>query len=192
MNRKMNLTVALVIGSMSAFATSAFAGEPSPTGSLLISGSVDAVAQVEIFSVGSNSSAIESYTSLNLVTGESAQGIATIHEKCNHESGYTMTISHSELSAKSFLSSSTTSSKIAYTLTYGGAAVGFTDGAKVFTTNGMADYPYFTNKALAITIVADDLPEATPNSGVVGFNKLSILPAGVYSDTLIFTIAAKA
>jgi hypothetical protein len=193
MNRKMNLTAALVIGSVSAFATSAFAGS-SNTGNLVISGTVSAVAEVEIYD-SANAEAITTYTTLNLGLGESSTQIATIHEKCNHEAGYTMTISHVNKGsggAESWLGNAG-SSKIAYTLTYDGSAVAFVAGSVIMTSTSAInpDYPSFTPKALAITIV-DSVSTSTPNSGVVTKNNLSILPAGTYSDTLTFTVAAKA
>jgi hypothetical protein len=93
MNRKMNLTAALVIGSVSAFATSAFAADPTDVGILTISGTVAAVTLVQVVAAD-DSTPLAAYTTLNLATGESSNEIAHIQEKCNDSDGYKVILTH--------------------------------------------------------------------------------------------------
>jgi hypothetical protein len=192
MNRKMNLTVALVIGSVSALATSALAADNEAA--LTISGTVSAVATVAIYDAA-NSDPLSSVTNLNLATGMSDVKIATIRELCNDFTGYTMTLAlgNSE-SGASYLKGAIdgNTAKVAFSVKYGGDAVTFSGGlATVTSTSAISvGYPSVATKDLLITI-ATGSEETTPNNGASGKNVLSILPADTYSQTLTFTIAGK-
>jgi len=193
MNRKMNLTVALVIGSVSALATSALAADNEAA--LTISGTVSAVATVAIYDA-TNSDALSTFTTLNLATGMDAVKIATVRERCNDSTGYTMTLAlgNGESGATSYLKGvvSGNTAKVAFSVNYGGEAVTFSGASATVTSTSAISvgYPSVAAKDLLITI-ATGSEETTPNNGASGKNVLSILPADTYSETLTFTIAGK-
>lgn len=166
-------------------------------GTVNLSGEVETVTELEVADASdANPGATTSYTTLDLSAGESDTIVAYVHEKCNSQAGYTVTVASAnavaDLDGNLYLKGAvgTNPHLIAYTLKYADVAVVMEDGEGLVTdaTAANVDFPEFTSKSLKITI-ADDGDEAT-NSGAAGDNYLASLFADIYSDVLTFTIAA--
>ena len=100
--------------------------------------------------------------------------IATVVEKSNSSTGYTVTLS----SANGWLLLGSSSS-LAYTLAYGGTAVS--------TASAAAGVPTTITDSTATTPAA-----GTSKNLAISFDgSTSLLPSGDYSDTLTVTIASK-
>jgi hypothetical protein len=111
----------------------------------------------------------ETYNFPDLTAGANNVQVGTVTEKCNNSSGYKVTLTSAN---KSNLLGSSTGSKIAYTLTYGGAAVNRTSGSAT-VTNASAKTP------------TAGVINAVLNTFAGGF-----LVADTYADTLTFTMSA--
>ncbi len=110
--------------------------------------------------------------SLNLEASQTDLLVATVKEKCNRPGGYTVSVQSANLG---FLKGATgNTDTIAYTMTYGGAAVSLTGGSVTVTPDGAKTGPSGTNKEVRITYTGNDF-----------------LTEDTYTDTLTFTIAAK-
>lgn len=162
--RKSLITLLITLG--------AFALNASTTGNLTLIGVVNGVLDITVTEEASASS-------LDLVTSQSDLKVATVNEKSNKSSGYTVTLESAN--AKSASSSNPTlnnnsgnGDSLTYSLKYDGSGVSFTNGVATITDTINTTSSSGVNKDLLISYIGD--------------NSLS---EGTYEDTLTFTIAAK-
>lgn len=144
---------ALLISSVATAAT---------TGSLILRGNVPDILSIEV-----NAEAIA--TTLDLSTTQTDLKVATVQEKSNSETGYTVSISSANNGA---LVRSGGSESISYTMSYDGASV---DLSGVDTFNNAAAAAVTVNKDVEISYVGQSFDD---------------LVAGDYEDTVTFSIAA--
>jgi hypothetical protein len=111
----------------------------------------------------------ETYNFPDLTAGANNVQVGTVTERCNNSTGYKVTLTSAN---KSNLLGSSTGAKIAYTLTYGGAAVNLTSGSATVTNATTKTATGGVTDAVLITFAG-------------GF-----LVADTYSDTLTFTMSA--
>ena len=118
---------------------------------------------------------------MDLTTTEAGRLIATVNERSNSSTGYTVTLTSANLAAdvsgatEPFFAHTTASGTLEYTLTYGGAAVaGWSSGSAVITDTVGTTAPEWLSKELRISYVGS-----------------TTLPAGDYEDVVALTISAK-
>ena len=118
---------------------------------------------------------------MDLTTSASGRLIATVNERSNSATGYTVTITSANLEADTggatspYFVHTSASGTLDYSLTYGGSAVvGWTSGTATLTDSLGTTAPEWLTKELRISY-----------SGSV------TLPAGDYEDILTITISAK-
>jgi hypothetical protein len=166
-------------------------------GTVTLSGEVLTVTELEVADANdANPGQSTSYTSLDLAAGESDTIVAYVHEKCNSQLGYKVTVESANATADAngylYLKGAVAENphKVAYTLEYDNVAVVLTAGAAEITSveDPNANFPQFNSKPLSITIA--DNGDTAANSGAPADNYLAMLFADTYSDTLTFTIAA--
>lgn len=153
-------------------ATLAIGLSAATTGNLTLTGVVNGVLDITVTPEAAA-------TGLDLVTSQTDLKVATINEKSNKSSGYTVMLESAN--AKSASSATPTLNSISgngdslsYSLKYNGSAVTFTNGVATVTDSTATTSATGVNKDLLISYVGD--------------NSLS---EGSYEDTLTFTIAAK-
>lgn len=144
---------ALILSSVATAAT---------TGSLILRGNVPDILSIEV-----TAEAIA--TTLDLSTTQADLKVATVQEKSNSETGYTVSISSANDGS---LVRSGGSESITYTMKYNGVAV---DLSGVDTFNNAAAAAVTVNKDVTISYVGQDFDD---------------LVAGDYEDTVTFSIAA--
>lgn len=118
---------------------------------------------------------------LDLTSTESSRLIATVNERSNSATGYTVTLRSANLAAdlsgatEPYFAHTSATGTLEYTLTYGGTAVtGWTSGASVVTDSVSTTTPEWLSKELRISYTGS-----------------ALLPAGDYEDVLTITISAK-
>ncbi|MFQ3619719.1 MAG: hypothetical protein SNJ78_02130 [Spirochaetales bacterium] len=141
------------------------------TGNLVLTGTVPPILQITV-------TALPAASNLDLSTTATVS-VATVLERSNKKGGYTVTVTSANAVAASaalpfFKSADPANSDIlAYSLTYGGAAVTFVSGSALVTDSNARTTGAGASKAVEISYTGDFLYEDT------------------YSDTLTFTITAK-
>jgi hypothetical protein len=161
---KVNKTAILVVG-FSILAASYAAA--ATNASIVVSGTVPDLTSITV----STASDIQN---LDLSADISGKSIATVTERSNRRTGYTVTLQSANggaLVGVDPLNADT----VPYTLTYGGSPVTFSSGTATVTDASSKTTGTGTSKNLAISVAGATL---FPNSDT-------------YSDTLTFTIAAK-
>jgi hypothetical protein len=140
-----------------------------PTGSLALSGLVTTTVDVTVTAETGTLAA----TALPILLGATHYKIATINEKSNSKTGYTLSVG----STNGFTLKSTGTDAVAYTLTYGTTDFTSLSGAVILTTSLAAKTALAgVSKELFITFPA---------------TTATLLTADTYGDTLTFTIAAQ-
>lgn len=119
--------------------------------------------------------------SMDLTTTVAGKLIATVHERSNSSTGYTVTLTSANLAAdisgatEPFFAHTSASGTLEYTLTYDAAAVGaWSGGTAVITDSVGTTAPEWLSKELRISYVGS-----------------AALPAGDYEDIVTLTISAK-
>ena len=132
------------------------------------------VAQILTVDVVANGNA----NTLDLISAQTDLLVATVTEKSNSVTGYTITLASANAAAATATLNGTTggnTDNLTYTIEYGSAPVGLTLGAATVTDT--------TGK----TAATGDVKNVTISFDGTG----SFLSADTYEDTLTFTIAAK-
>jgi hypothetical protein len=168
----MNMKSSTVRGVLVALAIVAMAGVPAiaaTTGSLALSGTAPQVLDITV-------TGVSGYAALALSTDVIDQEIASVVEKSNSKTGYTVVLSSANVESDVLsLNSAATGEKLVYTLKYNRAAVSFSSGSATLTTSATKTLKAGTTKAMTISFSGAD----------------ANLAEGTYTDTLTFTIAAK-
>ena len=119
--------------------------------------------------------------SMDLTTSATSRLIATVHERSNAVTGYTVTVTSANLAADTsgatgpYLAHTAGGGSLSYTLTYGGASVGpWSGGSVVVVDSGGITAPGCISRELRISYTGSPM-----------------LDAGDYEDRLILTISAK-
>lgn len=153
---------AVLIAVIALFSFSTFAGTSD---TLTLQGTVAAILDVVVTpDVGGANTSLDLKTSTPIAPG---QIVASVHEKSNSSSGYSISISSANGSK---LLHTNTVDSLSYSLTYGGAAVVMPATLNTAYTSGTME----TDKAVGIVYTGN-----------------ASLASGVYSDTITFTIAAQ-
>lgn len=142
------------------------------TVTLDLSGTVEALRDLSI-------STVAGYNSLDLDADATDTDVANVTELSNL--GYKVTVASTTAGTGSvaYLSSATTSQKLAYTIKYGTQAVSLTSGVGTITTSATKTVAAGVTKLVEISWV-----------GRVDHQGALLSPATDYNDTLTFTIAA--
>ena len=171
-NIKLMKTRWIIVAVCSLVAASATSVMGATSGNLGLSGSVPVILEI---TVNAGAGAIALTPSSNV----SSASIGTVVEKCNDPDGYTVTLSSqngvTNVANSGVLVGQNASETLAYSLSYGGASVSFSEGLATVTdvaTKSSAD-----GDAKTVLIIYDGTS--------------SNLATDTYSDDLTFTIAAK-
>jgi hypothetical protein len=143
------------------------------TGSLTLQGTVPAILEITVTGTGN-------YNALDLTTDASNLVVATVNERTNSKTGYTVSVKSLNAegagSSQAFFAGSDVANTdtLNYNISYGGSAVTL-DGSGLATVTDSAGKTLGTgeNKDVAITYTG------------------TFLNADTYTDTLVFTIATK-
>jgi hypothetical protein len=158
------LSAVFALGSVSA----------ATTGSLLLQGTVPEILEITV-------NADPAATALDLSVDASSVKVATVIERSNKKSGYTVTVESANGAAQSSNSGLFVNDdpgitdSLSYDISYGGSPVSLTNGAGMIS----------------------DVSTKTPGTGsskdvTISYTGSTSFPyEGTYSDTLTFTIAAK-
>lgn len=164
MLRKMAIVIALtglISGASSAFGAS--------KASLFLVGEVEVINELYVTPV------LGDLDALNIVDGESSRNIASVEEKSNNTTGYTITM---ESTNTGKLEHNNGTSDVAYTIKYGIAsaiAPGAPGAAVLVKTVATLTALTTATTPVLITVAAGG----------------GLLPAGAYTDTLTFTMTAQ-
>lgn len=156
----------LVLGLVLGFAKTTYA---SSSATLFLEGFVETICEIYIDPV------IGALTTLDVVGGETSRNIATANEHFNGVTGYTVSL---ESANAGNLTHNNGTNSVAYTIEYDGAAA---------AVPGAIGSPT-TVKTVAGPLTAAIVDASTVDITVTGGG--ATLPAGAYTDTLIFTIQA--
>jgi len=143
------------------------------TGSLTLQGTVPAILEITVTGTGN-------YNALDLTTDANNLVVATVNERTNSKTGYTVTVkslnAEAAASSQAFFAGNDVANTdtLNYSVAYGGAAVSL-DGSGVAT---------ITDSSTKTLGTGEDNDVAITYTG--GF-----LNADTYTDTLVFTIATK-
>ena len=140
----------------------------SSTATLFLEGYIETIIGLVINPV------IGSANTLNIVSGEAGRNIASATETFNGTNGYTITM---ESVRAGFLRHNNATSQVAYQISYDGGAA---------TTPGAVGSGALVKSAAPSAVAVTDISVITINVTAGG----ATLPAGAYTDTLIFTISA--
>jgi spore coat protein U-like protein len=118
---------------------------------------------------------------MDLTTTVTDRLIATVHERSNASTGYTVSLTSATLAADTsgatapFFAHTTAGGSLEYSLTYGGAVVGgWSGGSALVTDSAATTAPQWLTKELRIS-----------------YSGSAALPAGDYEDVLTVTVSAK-
>jgi spore coat protein U-like protein len=118
---------------------------------------------------------------MDLTATETGRLIATINERSNSSTGYTVSLTSANLAAdlggatEPYFAHTSAAGSLEYTLTYGGSAVaGWSSGTSVITDSVGTTAPEWLSKELRISYVGS-----------------AALPAGDYEDIVTLTISSK-
>ena len=139
-------------------------GQVTDSGSITLTGTVAALAEITV-------TPITGYDSLDLTTSQTDLAVATVNEKSNVTTGYTVTLDSAN--SGEFVGADTgNSDTLAYTISYGGSAVTLSSGSATVTTASARTSAAGVDKTLAISYTG------------------TFLNADTYSDTITLTISA--
>ncbi len=146
-------------------AAGAAAGFAGPSATLNLQGRVAAKLDISV-------TAETVASGLNLEASQTNLLVATVTEKCNRPGGYTVSVQSANLGSLKGMEGNTDT--VAYTMTYGGAAISLTAGGATVTPDGTKTGPSGISKEVRISYTGNDF-----------------LTEDTYTDTLTFTIAAE-
>jgi len=162
-NKRWMIAGLLVFLSLAAFSAT--------TGSLVLTGTVNGVLDISV-------TAKSVATNLDLTISQTDLSVATVVEKSNKPSGYTVTLesgnAKSNSASNGILEDSVSGDSLSYTIQYDGANISLINGVATVTNSNATTASSGVSKDLSISYVGD-------NS----------LTEGSYSDTITLTIAAK-
>ncbi len=136
----------------------------SDTGSITLSGTVPALAEITI-------TPISGHDTLDLTTSQTDLAVATVNEKSNVTTGYTVTLDSAN-SGEFVGNDSGNSDTLAYTISYDGSVVTLSSGSATVTTASGRTAASGVDKTLAVSFTG------------------TFLNADTYTDTITLTISA--
>lgn len=142
------------------------------TANLTLTGVVNGVLDITVI-------AEPAASNLDLLSSQTDLPVATVTEKSNKASGYTVSLESANAvatgsNAASLNGTAGNPDKLDYTLKYDGISVSFTGGSAIITDSTSTTSSSGVTKGLSMSYTAN-----------------SALKEGTYEDTLTFTIAAK-
>ena len=140
----------------------------APSGTLSLSGTVDAACSISVAPTAAASS-------LDLVTGENDTQVATVSESCNDADGYTVAVETDSFGAGSAALQGPDSYQATFSIKYDGSPVIFT----------AADTP------VDVTDSDDPIQGTNEMDVLINIPAEAAHVAGTYGATLTFTLAAK-
>lgn len=158
------LRKALIGAALVLLASTPLFAQVTDSGSITLQGTVPALAQITV-------TPIAGFDSLDLTTSQSNLGVATVNEKSNVTTGYTVTLTSANNGSFVGLDSGN-GDTLAYSISYGGSTVTLTSGSATVTTASARTGAAGVDKTLAISYTG------------------AFLNADTYQDTITLTISA--